>query len=298
MMNRSPSEWFFQKFLEEEAVRSNLNPNPSPNPNIACASSAVSSNLSSSRRDGGDDEVVEIKKPLIAAVGSVPSSSDPTADVDPGEYAAMLKQKLDMYCHAVAIARGTGITPQDSSLADSKSPASDSSQLEPQALVNGGGSNGVSALPIVQNSGTQGRPATSGSSREQTDDEDLEGETEMTDNMDPADAKRVRRMLSNRESARRSRRRKQAHLSELEAQVSQLRVENSALLKRLTDINQKYNEASVDNRILKADVETLRAKILTRHPYKPLTSRIVSPLLSSRFFVVVVRLISGHPPFS
>ncbi|XP_020267765.1 light-inducible protein CPRF2-like isoform X2 [Asparagus officinalis] len=261
MMNRSPSEWFFQKFLEEEAVRSNLNPNPSPNPNIACASSAVSSNLSSSRRDGGDDEVVEIKKPLIAAVGSVPSSSDPTADVDPGEYAAMLKQKLDMYCHAVAIARGTGITPQDSSLADSKSPASDSSQLEPQALVNGGGSNGVSALPIVQNSGTQGRPATSGSSREQTDDEDLEGETEMTDNMDPADAKRVRRMLSNRESARRSRRRKQAHLSELEAQVSQLRVENSALLKRLTDINQKYNEASVDNRILKADVETLRAKV-------------------------------------
>lgn len=57
----------------------------------------------------------------------------------------------------------------------------------------GGGSNGVSALSIVQNSGIQGRSATSGSSREQTDDEDLEGETEMTDNMDPADAKRVRR---------------------------------------------------------------------------------------------------------
>lgn len=44
-------------------------------------------------------------------------------------------------------------------------------------------------------------------------------------------------------------------------QVSQLRVENSALLKRLTDLNQKYNTASVDNRILKADVETLRAKV-------------------------------------
>ena len=43
--------------------------------------------------------------------------------------------------------------------------------------------------------------------------------------------------------------------------MSQLRVENSALLKRLTDINQKYSEASVDNRILKADVETLRAKV-------------------------------------
>ncbi|KAL4625781.1 hypothetical protein ACB092_05G049000 [Castanea dentata] len=69
------------------------------------------------------------------------------------------------------------------------------------------------------------------------------------------------RMLSNRESARRSRRRKQAHLTELETQVSQLRVENSSLLKRLTEINQKYSDAAVDNRVLKADVETLRAKV-------------------------------------
>jgi len=57
----------------------------------------------------------------------------------------------------------------------------------------GGGPSGVPALSVVQNSGLQGRPATSGSSREQSDDDDLEGETEMTDNMDPADAKRVRR---------------------------------------------------------------------------------------------------------
>ena len=55
-----------------------------------------------------------------------------------------------------------------------------------------------------------------------------------------------------------------SHLTSFEflnTQVSQLRVENSSLLKRLTDINQKYNEAAVDNRILKADVETLRAKV-------------------------------------
>jgi hypothetical protein len=44
-------------------------------------------------------------------------------------------------------------------------------------------------------------------------------------------------------------------------QVAQLRVENSSLLKSLTDISQKYNESAVDNRVLKADVETLRAKV-------------------------------------
>ncbi|KAF8401784.1 hypothetical protein HHK36_012730 [Tetracentron sinense] len=125
-----------------------------------------------------------------------------------------------------------------------------------------GGPLGIPALPAVQKkAGVQVRPTTSESSRELSDDDELEGETEITENMDPADAKRVRRMLSNRESARRSRRRKQAHLSELETQVAQLRVENSSLLKRLTDISQKYSAAAVDNRILKADVETLRAKV-------------------------------------
>lgn len=40
-----------------------------------------------------------------------------------------------------------------------------------------------------------------------------------------------------------------------------MKFENSSLLKRLTDVSQKYNEAAVDNRVLKADVETLRAKV-------------------------------------
>jgi len=33
------------------------------------------------------------------------------------------------------------------------------------------------------------------------------------------------------------------------------------LVKRLTDVNQKYTDSAVDNRVLKADVETLRAKV-------------------------------------
>lgn len=52
---------------------------------------------------------------------------------------------------------------------------------------------GIPALPVHNNSVAPVRPATSGSSREQSDDDELEGETEITEGMDPADVKRVRR---------------------------------------------------------------------------------------------------------
>lgn len=52
---------------------------------------------------------------------------------------------------------------------------------------------GAPALPAMNSSSGPTRPTTSSSSREQSDDEELEGETEMTDNMDPGDVKRVRR---------------------------------------------------------------------------------------------------------
>lgn len=68
-------------------------------------------------------------------------------------------------------------------------------------------------------------------------------------------------MLSNRESARRSRRRKQAHLTELETQVAQLRAENNTILKRVTEITIKFQEAALENRVLKTDVATLQAKL-------------------------------------
>lgn len=46
---------------------------------------------------------------------------------------------------------------------------------------------------MQKKSGVPARPTTSGSSREQSDDEEVEGENEITENMDPTDAKRVRR---------------------------------------------------------------------------------------------------------
>ena len=53
---------------------------------------------------------------------------------------------------------------------------------------------GIPSLPNGQKkSGAQMRPSTSGSSREQSDEDEVEEENETMENMDPADAKRVRR---------------------------------------------------------------------------------------------------------
>ncbi|KQJ85957.1 light-inducible protein CPRF2 [Brachypodium distachyon] len=181
----------------------------------------------------GADEVVEVNCARGGSGGG-----------DPGVYAAVLKRKLDLYCAAVA--KTMEAKPQESALGAMQlvSQASDTSQLVSQASFDGDGT-------VVQ-----GKPANSCTSREQSDvDGDLE------ENTDPANAKRVKRMLSNRESARRSRKRKQAHQTDIESQVTQLRAENASLLKRLTDMTQKYKEATLGNRNLTVDMETMRRKV-------------------------------------
>lgn len=84
-MNRCPSEWYFQKFLEEAVLDS-----PAADPiSMAGASGGA----------GGP----EIKKPAAAvAVAVAPATG---AVVDPVEYNAMLKQKLEKDLAAVAMWR-------------------------------------------------------------------------------------------------------------------------------------------------------------------------------------------------
>ncbi|GJR40677.1 light-inducible protein CPRF2 [Tanacetum coccineum] len=255
MMNRSMSEWQFQRFLQE-------------------TSSSVPESSSSKVDNKKDDVVVvEVKDPHENNINKSTFVGPPNVPVDSEEYQAYLKSRLNLACAAVALTRASSVKTQDFAvLPDNGSQASNTSQLGYQASSkvsgfdpkiagkDGGAPIGIPSLPVVpKKAAIPVKSATSGSSRELSDDDELD--TETTQNMDPTDVKRVRRMLSNRESARRSRRRKQAHLTELETQVSQLRGENSSLLKRLTDISQKYNEAAVDNRVLKADVETMRAKV-------------------------------------
>ncbi|PSR91900.1 Basic leucine zipper like [Actinidia chinensis var. chinensis] len=108
----------------------------------------------------------------------------------------------------------------------------------------------------------KGMGATSGSSGEQSDEDDIEIEAgQCEQSTEPVDVKRIKRMVSNRESARRSRSRKQAHLVELEQQVDQLRGENASLFKQLTDAAQQFKDSTTNNRVLKSDVEALRAKV-------------------------------------
>ena len=80
------------------------------------------------------------------------------------------------------------------------------------------------------------------------------------------DFPRVRRMLSNRESARRSRRRKQAHLGELQAQVGQLQQENQDLLKKLHSLHLSFNEVMRRNQVVKETMAILRAQIASGKP--------------------------------
>lgn len=72
------------------------------------------------------------------------------------------------------------------------------------------------------------------------------------------DERRRRRMISNRESARRSRMRKQRHLDELWSQVLRLRGENQSLVKRLNEAMESHETAVRENARLREEVFDLR----------------------------------------
>ncbi|KAK7311811.1 hypothetical protein RJT34_10184 [Clitoria ternatea] len=132
-----------------------------------------------------------------------------------------------------------------------------------------------------QNIGQNHLKGVSSGSSEQTDEDDETGPCEQSTT--PVDMKRLRRKVSNRESARRSRRRKQAHLADLELQVEKLKLENATLYKQFSDASQQFRDADTNNRVLKSDVEALRAKVklaedmVTRRSFTSLNNQVVLP---------------------
>ncbi|KAG9457882.1 hypothetical protein H6P81_002390 [Aristolochia fimbriata] len=75
------------------------------------------------------------------------------------------------------------------------------------------------------------------------------------------DQRRKRRMLSNRESARRSRMRKQQHLDDLINQVAKLKNENSEILNRVNVATQHFMKVDADNTVLRTQVMELTERL-------------------------------------
>ena len=80
------------------------------------------------------------------------------------------------------------------------------------------------------------------------------GENEEDDNPEMAEIRRQRRMLSNRESARRSRRRKLDHVAQLEGQIATLQREQTLLLERYRQSEEARETVFRENSVLKKEL--------------------------------------------
>lgn len=85
------------------------------------------------------------------------------------------------------------------------------------------------------------------------------------------DERRKKRKLSNRESARRSRMKKQKHLEDIRSQLNQLKTENRVLVNRLRYVLDQCQRAKVENdrlrlehRILHENLFNLRQALMLR----------------------------------
>ncbi|TKY50111.1 Basic leucine zipper 43 [Spatholobus suberectus] len=81
-----------------------------------------------------------------------------------------------------------------------------------------------------------------------------------------------RRMISNRESARRSRMRKQKHLDELWSQVVWLRNENHQLIDKLNHVSESHDQVLQENAQLKEEASELRQVIRDMQIHSPCPS--------------------------
>nr|KAJ0208586.1 hypothetical protein LSAT_V11C400205040 [Lactuca sativa] len=75
------------------------------------------------------------------------------------------------------------------------------------------------------------------------------------------DQRRKKRMISNRESARRFRKRKQKHLDDLKSQLNQLRNENNQIISSVSITTQHYISVEAENSVLRAQAAELSHRL-------------------------------------
>uniref|UniRef100_A0ACD5UN68 Uncharacterized protein n=1 Tax=Avena sativa TaxID=4498 RepID=A0ACD5UN68_AVESA len=213
-VNRCLSEWCFQKFIDDSplldtpaasAVNLDANSGPYNNPEAEA-----------SRKRRGNVHW-EQDTSVVEDIPTPPTPTTATAMLDPMAYNTMLRRKLDADLAAVAMWRAQtshGI-PQQGSHGNRSSRNSNASN-------NVGSPNHIGDVGVHQLSSSYWDPSSS--------EDDMEGNAETTGNMNVTAAKVKKRKESNRDSARRSRSRKAAHMKELEEQVKM----SEETMKRLT----------------------------------------------------------------
>ncbi|TXG56726.1 hypothetical protein EZV62_018039 [Acer yangbiense] len=92
------------------------------------------------------------------------------------------------------------------------------------------------------------------------------------------DERKQRRMISNRESARRSRMRKQKHLDELWSQVVRLRTENHNLIDKLNHASECHDRVLQENVRLKEEASDLRQMLTELQIGSPYTNAVLRDL--------------------
>ncbi|XP_074377448.1 basic leucine zipper 4 [Apium graveolens] len=85
------------------------------------------------------------------------------------------------------------------------------------------------------------------------------------DHLPVIDERKRRRMVSNRESARRSRMRKQKHLDNLRNQVNRLKIENQDMLNGLRWVAHHSQLVRTDNERLRSESQMLRQNLWDMH---------------------------------
>ncbi|KAH0462350.1 hypothetical protein IEQ34_009925 [Dendrobium chrysotoxum] len=75
------------------------------------------------------------------------------------------------------------------------------------------------------------------------------------------DERKRKRMLSNRESARRSRMKKQQHLDDMMNQISQFKEENDGILNQVNLISMKYSRLDAENSAMRSRVMELTERL-------------------------------------
>ncbi|XP_043709918.1 bZIP transcription factor 53-like [Telopea speciosissima] len=103
---------------------------------------------------------------------------------------------------------------------------------------NNGRKGGMSSAQPLTSSGSEGDPQYAG-----------------------VDERKRKRMLSNRESARRSRQRKQKHLDDMIGQVSELQKQNCVIAQKTETTLQRYNQVESENQVLRARMAELNDRL-------------------------------------